>query len=383
MRALALLAALVLSCTAPTTPSPTPLPSREPGTLSVAALLDLSGPRAPSGQAQRNAMQLWLDQVRTGPLKLRAKFVDVAGSDTKLLLELRRAVVDDRVDALVVGVPVILEGPIVDAIRVAAVPVLFTLPIAEPAATPAGPFTFALAPSPEMIARAIVSDLVERALLQPTLLAGDESRASVLERTVFLAELRRRSSNAPSPVSLGAPDGPQRVRSASAFARSIVLTGASAPYGDVIRSIPVVLDAPRVYLSYLTETADVTNLRDQSALVTWPGSRALVSRPAGAIREQFLQRFTDRFGPPSTLAATAYDALALIDAAASAAPAEVDAARLRQRLDATTFAGIATRYTFTSARHAGFGADDLALLRWDAQRGTPFVASRARTGTDE
>jgi ABC-type branched-subunit amino acid transport system substrate-binding protein len=379
VRALAFLAALLLSCTTPTTPTPTPFPSREPGTLAVAVLLDLSGQRAPSGQAQRNAMQLWLDQVQTGPLKVRAKFVDVAGSDTKLLLELRRAVVDDRVDALVVGVPVLLEGPIVDAIRVAAVPVLFTLPVAEPAATPAGPFAFALAPSPDAVARVIVGDLVERSLLQPTLLAGDESRASVIERALFLAELRRRSSTAPGPVSLDAPDGPQRVRSASAFARSIVLTGASAPYGDIVRSIPVALDAPRVYLSYLTETADVTNLRDQSALVTWPGSRALGRTPATGV--SFIQRFTDRFGAPSTLAATAYDALALIDAAASTGPTEMDAARLRQRLEATTFAGIATRYTFTSARHVGFAADDLALLRWDAQRGSPFIASRVRDGT--
>jgi ABC-type branched-subunit amino acid transport system substrate-binding protein len=383
VRALALLAALLLSCTTPTTPSPTPFPTREPGALSVAVLLDLSGQRAPSGQAQRNAMQLWLDQVQSGPLKVRAKFVDVAGSDTKLLLELRRAVVEDRVDALVVGVPVVLDGPIVDAIRVAAVPVLFTLPIAEPAATPAGPFAFGLAPSPDAIARAIVSDLVDRALLQPTLLAGDESRASILERGLFLGELRRWSSTAPSPVSLDTPDGPQRVRSASAFAKSIVLTGASAPYGDLIRSIPVALAAPRVYLSYLTESADVTNLRDQSVLVTWPGSRVIGRTPATAAGVSFVQRFTDRFGPPSTLAATAYDALALIDAAASTAPTEMDAARLRQRLEATTFAGIATRYTFSSARHVGFGTDDLTLLRWDAQRGSPYVASLARVGTDQ
>jgi hypothetical protein len=60
----------------------------------------------------------------------------------------------------------------------------------------------------------------------------------------------------------------------------------------------------------------------------------------------------------------------------------MDAARLRQRLEATTFAGIATRYTFTSARRVGFGTDDLTLLRWDAQRGSPFVASPARDRTD-
>jgi ABC-type branched-subunit amino acid transport system substrate-binding protein len=280
-----------------------------------------------------------------------------------------------RVDAVVVGVPVVLEGAFVDAIAVAAIPILFTLPIAEPAATPAGPFAFGLAPSPEAVARAVVADLIARGLLQPTLLAGDESPASVLERRSFLAELNRRWPTTPTAVSLDAPDGPQRVRTAAPLAKSIVLTGASAPYGDVIRSVAVTPDAARVYLSYLTETADVTNLRDQAALVTWPGSRELVRASATAAGASFIKRFTDRFGPPSTLATTAYDALALIDAAASAAPSEIDAARLRQRLEATTFAGIATRYTFTPSRHIGFVADDLALLRWDLQRGTPEVAA--------
>ncbi|HEY6201621.1 MAG TPA: ABC transporter substrate-binding protein, partial [Candidatus Limnocylindria bacterium] len=74
--------------------------------------------------------------------------------------------------------------------------------------------------------------------------------------------------------------------------------------------------------------------------------------------------FTARHGAASTLAATAYDALALIDAAAESAGGTPDRARLRDRLEATTFAGITTRYTFTAARHAGFDAVDLVFLRW-------------------
>ena len=102
----ALLALLLAACAARTVEiAPTPTPTHEPGTALVTVLLDLSGARAPSGVAQRNAMQLWLDQqqLRGGPQRIRAKFVDLAGSDAQLLIELRRAAVDDRADAVVIG----------------------------------------------------------------------------------------------------------------------------------------------------------------------------------------------------------------------------------------------------------------------------------------
>ena len=376
MRVLALLAAILVSCATPPVVLPTPSPTREPGVLKVAVMLNLSGQGGLSGQAQRSAMQLWIDEPSSAPVKLRVTFVDVAGSDTKLLLEVRRAVVGDGADALVIGVPLSVADPTLNAIAVAAVPTLLTLPIAEPAAAPGGTFTFALAPSPDEIAHAMASDLVARGLVQPMLLASDDSRAAVGERAAFVTELRRRAIVAPGAVDLETPDGPQRARTAAAFAKSVVLTGASAPYGDVIRSIPVAIDAPRVYLSYLTETADVTNLRDQSALVTWPGSRGVVGTPVSGASTSFFQRFADRYGAPSTIAATAYDALGLIQRAASAAPSETDAARLRQRLEATTFGGVVTRYSFTPMRHLGFGIEDLALLRWNAQTGRAFVAAR-------
>src|SRR5436189_4864986 len=140
---------------------------------------------------------------------MRAKFVDVAGSDTTLLLEIRRAVVDDRADAIVIGVPVAIDGPLGDAIRVGAVPVLLTLPIADPAALPGGGFTFALAPAPADIARAVVDDLVARSLVQPMLLAGDDSRAAALERSVLASEMKHRSLTAPSAVNVKTPDAAQ------------------------------------------------------------------------------------------------------------------------------------------------------------------------------
>jgi len=377
MRVVALAAAVALAaCTSnPAVIRPTPAPTREPNTLSVSVLLDLSGQRAPSGQPQRDAMQTWLDQTQSGQVKLRVKFVDVAGSDARVLLELRHAVIDDRADAVVVGVPVSLDDSFGQAVQAAGVPVLLTLPSAEPVGRPGGAFAFALAPTPETIARALVSGIAARGLLAPMLLASDESAAAVTERIALAAELARRGMTGPAPVPLAQPDGPQRVRIAAAVARSVVLTGASAPYGDVIRALPATLAAP-VYLSYLTETADVTNLRDQSVIVTWPGSRSLAPFPAlpAAGARTFLKVFGDRHGPPSTLAASAYDALALIDAAAEIAPSELDGARLRLRLEASTFAGVVTQYSFTSSRHAGFAVDDLVYLRWNAVLGVPYVA---------
>jgi len=376
VRVLVVLGAIVLaSCTNnPPTTLPTPAPTREPGIVSVSVLLDLSGPRAPSGEPQRNAMRLWLDQPRTSPVKLRVKFVDLAGSDTKLLLELRRAVVEDRADAIVIGASLPPGDAFKQAIQVASVPVLLTLPVADPTSAVGGRFTFALAPTPAAIAHALADDLIGRGVLEPMLLAGDESAGALLERSALVAELRTRNIVAPVPVNLAGTGGAQRVRNAAAVAKSVVLFGASAPYGDVIRSFAISPIAPRVYLSYLSETADVTNLREQSPLVSWPGSRSLlpgfVTTPD---QRTFLQSFRDRHGAPSTLAATAYDALGLIDVAARQAPTELDAGNLRLRIETGVFRGVVTRYSFDPQRHTGFTLEDLVYLRWDAQREGPAL----------
>lgn len=378
MRAL-LLALLFVSCTAaPQVTRSTPVPTREPNTLAVSVLLDLSGSRAPSGQPQRNAMQLWLDQQRPpATVSLRVKFVDVASSDARVLLELRRAVVDDHADAVIIGVPVTLDDAFSRAVQVAGVPVLLTLPAPEPAATVGGRWTFVLAPTPEAIARAVVGNMQERGLLAPMLLASDDTPPALVERSAFLAELARRQLMQPSAVILTQSDGPARWRAASAVARSAILAAPTAPYGDLIRAIPATSAAPRVYLSYLTETADITNLRDQTAIVTWPGSSLLGSVstfPLSATRSTFLQAFTERHGPPSTMAGSAYDALGILQSAAALAPSELDASRLRLRLETLTFGGVVTTYHFTFTHHAGFSTDDLALLRWNAQRSAPFIA---------
>ena len=342
--------------------------------MNVSVLLDLSGSRAPNGQPQRDAMQLWMDQVRTSPVKLRVKFVDVAGSDTKLLLELRRAVVEDRADAVVIGTPMPQGDTLLQAIQVASVPVLLTLPAPDPTASVGGRFTFALAPTPASIARALASDLISRGVLEPMLLAGDESAASNIERAALVADLRGRSIVAPTTVNLAPSGGVERARNAALVARSVVLFGASAPYGDLVRSFPSTVIAPRVYLSYLTETGDVTSLREQSALVRWPGSRSLLPRfITTGTQRAFLQAFRDRHGAPSTLAATAYDALGLIESAAVQAPTELDAANLRLRLETGGLRGVVTGYTFTPQRHTGFALEDLVYLRWDATQQAPAL----------
>src|SRR5205823_1050965 len=206
----------------------------------------------------------------------------------------------------------------------------------------------------------------------------DETPSGVAERGTFLAELGRRKLMQPTPVIVTQPDGPARMRAGAAVARSVVLATPSAPYGDLLRAVPVTIDAPRVYLSYLTETADITNLREQGALVTWPGSRYLASislPPLPGARAVFMQAFTERHGAPSTLAGTAYDAFGILQFAAALAPSELDAPRLRLRLETLTFGGVVTRYAFNFTRHAGFTPDDLAYLRWNAQRNAPFLAT--------
>ena len=370
MRGLAALLALFLAaCSAPTVEiTPTPSPTHESGTTQVTVLLDLSGARAPSGIAQRNAMQLWLDQQQAGggAQRIRAKFVDLAGSDAQLLVELRRAAVEDRADAVVIGVPLRYDETFAAALGVARLPVLLTLPAPEPASLPGGGWGFALAPTYADLAHAAVTDATQRGVLLPILLASDESPAAIAERLALAKELEQRGRIAPTVVTVTAPDAAARLRAGAAFAHSAFFTGPAATYVDATRSLAAAGITPRVYLSYLLEASDAAALREGADIATWPGSRnlaAVSTAPSTPERAAFLQSFSARHGAASTLAATAYDALALIDAAAGSGGTP-DRARLRDRLEATTFAGITTRYAFSAARHAGFDIVDLVYLRW-------------------
>jgi ABC-type branched-subunit amino acid transport system substrate-binding protein len=371
MRGLAALLALALAaCSArPAEITPSPSPTHEAGTTLVTVLLDLSGPRAPSGIAQRNAMQLWLDQAqaRGGRPRLRARFVDLAGSDARLLVEVRRAAELDAADVLVIGVPFAYDETFARALAVARLPVVLTLPAPEPMSRSGGGWAFGLAPTFGDLARAAVSDATQRGVLQPILLASDESPPAVAERLALATELGRRGHIPPTVVTVTAQDAAARVRAGASFARSAHFTGPGATYLDATRSLAAAGITPRVYLSYLMESSDASALREGAELATWPGSRNLAAAstaPTTPERAVFVQTYAARHGPPSTLAASAYDALALVDAAAESAGGTPDRARLRDRLEATTFAGITTRYSFTPARHAGFDPVDLAYLRW-------------------
>jgi hypothetical protein len=363
------LALLITACSArPAEITPTPAPTREPGTTLVTVLLDLSGPRSPTGVPQRNAMQLWLDQQQArGAQRLRATFVDVAGSESRLLIELRRAAEEGRADAIVIGVPFAYDDTFARALGVARLPVILTLPAPEPTSLASGGWAFGLAPTYADLARAAVIDATERGVLLPTLLASDESPPAIAERLALAKELEQRGSISPTVVMVTAQDAASRVRAGASFASSLLFTGPAATYVEATRSIAVAGLTPRIYLSYLMEASDASAMREGAELATWPGSRNLAATspvPVTAERASFLQGYAARHGAPSTLAATAYDAFALIDAAAESAGGTPDRMRLRERLEATTFAGITTRYSFTAGRHAGFDTADLVYLRW-------------------
>jgi ABC-type branched-subunit amino acid transport system substrate-binding protein len=383
------LALFLAGCSAPpTTITPTPSPTREPGTTQVTVLLDLSGARAPSGIAQRNAMQLWLDQkqARGGQPLLRAKFVDLAGSDARLLIELRRAVEDDAADAVVIGVPFAYDETFAVALGVARAPVVLTLPAPEPRSLPAGGWAFALAPTYDDLARATVADATARGVLLPTLLASDESPTAIGERLALARELEQRGLVPPTVVTVTAQEAAGRVRAGASFARSVLFTGPAATYVEATRSLAAAGITPRVYLSYVMDSAEASALREGAELATWPGSRnlaAISTPPTTPARAGFLQTYAARYGTPSTLAATAYDALALIDAAAASANGEIGRTVLRERLEATTFAGIATRYSFTPARHAGFDTADLVHLRWTSGTRAGFALAPEPAPKDE
>jgi hypothetical protein len=356
MRAhLVALALLVAGCSAPppSTASPTPSPTREPGTYAVTALLDLSGSRGPRGDAQRNAMQQGADAQRSAP-RVKLRVVDVAGSDARLLLELKRAADAGDTDAFVVGVPAILDDSLASAIAIVRRPVLFTLPIGEPAGD-AARWIFGLAPTPDAIARALVDALPSRST--PGIVVTNGSLAAGREELAIYAAFR--SDGRPLPfVMSAAPDQheafAQRFKPFASTGSGVFFTGPATSYVDPVRIIPTADATTKVlvFLSYLTDANDAGRLGDAAPNARWPGLRRPTSTVLG------------------THAATATDAVAMLAASADAAG---DPERSRARIEGGTFAGIATTYSFTASRHTGVDPREIVLLAWENGR---VVAAR-------
>ena len=369
IRALGL--ALVLGACTAANPSatPTPEPTRDPNALNVTALLDLSGTRAPSGAPQRDALQLWADQHASATPRMKLKIVDVAGSPAKTALELRRAAVEDRADAIVVGVAVDYDDAFAAAVQLAKVPVLFTLPIPEPA-TRDGGWAFALAPTPRQLARAVLDDAAHRSVLASALLVSDESTTAISDRIGLVSELARRQVK-PNVVMVTPADATVKLRPVLASRPIVLLAGTPRSYIDAARTATT---GTTLYFSYVSELDDIRDLRDATPLAVWPGSRWIATSTSGLstpLRTTFLRTYSDRAGgPPASVAATAYDALALLS---SAAADGIDPAGVRERMQSRTFAGVATTYNFSVSQHAGFNTGDLALLKYVSSGTAPAI----------
>jgi substrate-binding family protein len=368
LRALALVLLLGACTAANPSVTPTPSPTRDPNALNVTALLDLSGSRVPNGAPQRDALQLWADQHSSGTPRVKLKIVDVAGSPAKTALELRRAAVEDRADAIVLGISVDYDDAFAAAVQLAQVPVLFTLPIPEPA-TRGGGWAFALAPTPGQLARVVLDHAAQRSVLSSGLLVSDESTTAIVERIALTNELARRRVRA-NVVTVTAADATQKLRPVLVTTPTVFFAGTPRTYLEAARTVTA---GTTPYLSYLCEFGEIGDLRDAAPLAVWPGSRWVAASSSSAItstRASFVQAYTDRAGPPTTVAASAYDALVLL---ASAAADGLDPVRVRDRLQSGTFTGVATTYTFSPSQHAGFNTGDLALLRYLAARVPPAV----------
>jgi hypothetical protein len=372
MRALAFVALALASCTSALPAVATPSPTPEPGVLAVTALLDLSGPRAAVGTQQRNALQMWLDLERSrsgASVKLRT--VDVASSDARLLIELRRAAVDDPADAVIVGPPAAYDDTLGRALEVASLPVLFTQPLAaDPAGRTGGRWAFALAPSLARIAAHEVDDTMRRGVLTPSLVLTDGRERIDPALSAFAAEVEHRGLDPLTRIAMPA-DGsvPPVVRSSLSVLRSVHCMAPLASCSAVAREARAIGSPAMIYLSYATTPAEIRDDRDLTSRAIWPSSRTLI--PPGVLRTatdraraEFLKAYGERHGSawPPAQAAAAYDAMSRLVAAADRVGVD-DRGALRDGLERITMPLIASTYAFAPDRHTGPDPDDLAYLR--------------------
>ena len=278
---------------------------------------------------------------------MKVRLVDVAGSDAKLLVELKRAADAGDTDAFVVGVPATIDDALASAIALVKRPVLFTMPIAEPTGD-AARWMFGLAPTPVSLARAVVAALPARSTTAVIVTNG--TLASGREELALASAFQEDGRPLPF-VLTAAPEVrdtfSQRAKPFFNPSTALFFTGPAASYLDPQRLLPEPAASGPVFLSYLTDASDASRIGDAVSAVRWPG----LPRPTGS--------------GLGTHAATARDALALL---ATSSDPSGDPERTRTRIEGGTFAGIAATYAFSTSRHTGVDPHEIALLAWQGGR---------------
>lgn len=349
--------------------------------LAVTALLDLSGPRAALGTVQRDAIQMWLDG-RGGSTKTKLRFTDTAGSEAKTILGMRDAVIDQAARAVIVGTPVMYDDTLGRAIEAAAVPVIFTLPLAaDPVELTGGRWSFALAPTTGQLASVEMDDAVRHGAPASAVVLTDATETVDPLADALAAAAER--AGIPLLTRVVMADGgavPAPLRSGLPLIAGVHCTAAVSVCAAVARAAADTRADTFFYLPYLTTPADLAEHSELASRSAWPGIRGLLPDPApvtatGQARAAFLRSFAARHGPAATQAGTAYDAMSLL-AAAAARSGPDDPAMLRDALERITMTLIATTYSFGPSRHAGADAGDLIELRWAGGRVLPEAAPR-------
>jgi hypothetical protein len=357
--------------------------------LAVTALLDLSGPRAAIGTQQRSALQLWMDQAQArASVNVKLRTVDVAGSDAKLVIELRRAAVEDLSDAVIVGPPVAYDDTLGQAVAVASLPTLFLQPLAaDPVGRTGGRWAYALAPSMARLAAWEIDDAVRRDVLRPSLVLTESGDRIDAMAGALAWELEHRGLDPLTRIAVPA-DGSVLpvVRSSLSVLRSVHCTGLPASCASLAQIAQSTGAATFFYLSYLTTPADLSDRKDLAERAIFPASRALLP-PFGRgmsqvdlSRDRFLRAFAERHGPAGTHAAIAYDAISLLAAAAERGGPD-DRASLRDALERISMPLIASTYSFAPDRHAGSDPDDVVPVRWSGTALTLALPGKIRPAT--
>jgi hypothetical protein len=322
-----------------------------------------------------------MDQAQTrASVNVKLRTVDVAGSDAKLIIELRRAAVEDLSDAVIVGPPVAYDDTMGRAIDLAALPVILTQPLAsDPIGRAGGHWAFALAPLMPQLAAREIDDAVRRGVLVPSLVLTNGPERIDPVAAALAAEMERRGLDPLTWIPTGSDGGvPPVVRSSLSVLRSVHCLAPITACRSVAREARSAGSIAMIYLPYLTSPNEhIKDDRDLAARAVWPSSRTLIPLPVLRAREdyaraEFLKTFGERHNVrPDIHAAIAYDALSLLAMAADRAGPD-DRARLRDAFERITIPLIASSYSFTAERHAGPDAADLAYLRWEG--GAPALA---------
>ena len=371
-RAVAVTSMMLLGLTAACTNGGDPADATD---VVIAASLELTGSGATLGVEYEHALKLEVDQINAsgvlGRRHLRLTELDNRTESATALTQVTRFVSDPSVTAVITGSCADCEAAVAKVVADHKVPMITLAPAVQlSAVTDSQKYIFKLGPNSTDDATALAAELVRNGMRTVGVLApsdaygrdGRDAMAAAMRKANITITVNGEFGPGDTDLSKAAtPVGAARPDAVVVWAFPTQAGMAATALHDAGYKGKVYLDASAAGDLFLEGTAAAEDGANLVFVPTFAIDDVIATTPAKAVRKQWFEDYTARYGVYQGQASFAADAAQLVSDAVIQA-GTVDRAAVRTALETTRTEGLSGPLRMTPDNHSGLMPQALTVL---------------------